>query len=1090
MADEPAERSRVVRLDDGEVVAGRYRVVRYLARGGMGEVYEAEDLELGERVALKTIRAESRDRAAEEHFKREIQLSRKVTHANVCRIFDVGYHVRADGERVVFLTMELLLGETLRERVRRDGALPLPEAANLLRQIAAGLGAAHAAGVVHRDFKSANVIMVPRKNGALRAVVTDFGLAQAPGGEDRALGVAGGMVGTPGYMAPEQVEGTALSSRTDLYALGVVSFEMVTGQLPFAGPTPLAMAAKRLTSPAPSPRALRPELPQKWERAILACLERAPTARPATARAVVELAGLVTDSLDDFEGTVRVERLRRRVPLVRPATLLLVIALGALGFQRWRERSHSGVRRAIAAVPFHPSDTLTAEQPWIGEFAAELLSIRLGEGQALQSFDLSSVTTSLRDLGLVPGAELDNADLDRLRAQLTLDLVVSGRYRFATEDSALVVDAELRDARTHRRLAAVSERGSPEELAALLGRVADGIARAAGVSAEERGLGLGVTLPKRPAALRAFVEAREAYDRREVSEAVEAAKRGIVEEPSHARLHLLLAEASAELGDERGAAAEARTAASLAPSLPRREQVFVEAAAAALTHDRPAAIARYEQLRAEVPSDIDIGWRLVEVLDLAGRASDAIQVIERLRRERIPRLLGARLDLLEVDAREALGDLDRALSVAQHAGQVADELGARLVRANARFKECRVLFFLHRLDDARAACEATKRTAGEAGNRRLRATAVNWIANVDYAAGNLTSAYRGYEEILPLFRELGDRTGESNALNNLGNVLDENNDRAGAIKLWQASIALTDQFQDPISSAPTLENLCSAYQEDLDWTEAMRTGEKALSIWRGADEPSALVRATCRIASVDLDMGRGREADRRLDELEAAQARLTGSHVDWDCDDMRADLERGRGRLERALAILRIQAYRVRQAHQDLDRVSVGYHLGQAQAEAGDRTAALATLDELSKTSVSKSDQSLVRAAALLRLRLEAEGGKVEGGAARLAALESQLATETRRRTALATTVELERTRAALGDHRRAIRGLHELSDRAKAAGAVAIALEAQLYELEIAAAHARPPTRAVAAEYGQHARDAGRPGWADRVEHLAERGR
>ncbi len=220
------------KLAAGEVVAGRYAVVRYIARGGMGEVYEAEDLELRERVALKTIRGEVEDPSAEDQFKREILLARKVTHPNVCRIFDVGFHQRADGERVVFLTMELLAGETLFERIRREGPLDLDQAAGIVRQIAAGLTAAHAAGVVHRDLKSGNVILVPKSQGGVRAVVTDFGLAHVLGGGDergRSMSGSGGIVGTPGYMAPEQVEGGKLTARTDLYALGVVMFEMVTG---------------------------------------------------------------------------------------------------------------------------------------------------------------------------------------------------------------------------------------------------------------------------------------------------------------------------------------------------------------------------------------------------------------------------------------------------------------------------------------------------------------------------------------------------------------------------------------------------------------------------------------------------------------------------------------------------------------------------------------------------------------------------------------------------------------------------------------------------------------------------------------------
>jgi tetratricopeptide (TPR) repeat protein/tRNA A-37 threonylcarbamoyl transferase component Bud32 len=1082
---------RPVRLADGEVVGGRYRVLRYVARGGMGEVYEAEDLELAERVALKTIRAETRDRVAEERFKREIQLSRKVTHPNVCRIFDVGYHAREDGERVVFLTMELLKGETLIERIRREGPIPIAEAGSLLRQIVAGLCAAHQAGVVHRDLKSSNVLLVPRKIGGVRAVVTDFGLAHVlGGGEDRArsLSGSGGIVGTPGYMAPEQVEGGELSERTDLYALGVVMYEMLTAQLPFDGGTPLSIAAKRLTTPAPSPKKLRPDLPARWEKAVLACLERDPAARPVDPRAVAEMVGLSTDSLEEIDGTVRVDKeAPGRSPLLLPAALLLLLALAVVGVQRWRDRPYRGARRAVAAVPFHPTDELTAEQPWIGDFAAELLAIRLGEGQALQSFDTSSVTSSLSDIGVTPGAELAASEIDRLRTILTLDLVVTGRYHIAREDGAVVVDAELLDARSHGVVARVSERGRPDELAALLGRVADRIARAAGVSPSESGRGLGVTLPKRPPALRAYVEAREHYDRREVQEAVASARRGLLEEPEHARLHLLAAEASDELGDDRAAASEAKAALEGAGTLPPREQLFVQAAAAALTRDRAGSIARYQQLRAELPLDADIGSRLVDQLISSGRAGEALKLIDQLHRQQLPRLLGLRLDLLEARAHEALGDLARAVDVAQRAGAVADDLGARIARANARFQECRALAELHKNSEARDTCELAKRTASETGSRRLRALAVDWIANVDFDVGDLEAARRGYEEVLPIFRELGDHTGESAALNNLGNVQYVNDDLEGATKLWQQALDLTSEYQDVLAGAPTRENLGAVYQERLEPQQALSFVGSALEIWRAADESDSLARATCRLGGLYLDYGRGREADQQLEQLEQLEARLGTPPVETDCEDFRAQMELGRGHVDRAIAILRAIVDRLARLHTTYERDEVGLELAGAQADSGDITAALHTLDSLATDGVTKKTARTVRRSKLLRLRLELLSKTATHAPQRLRAAEEDLKNEKRKRARLVTSIELERVRALVGDRAGAARRLHALLTEANAAGSIALALDAQLRETQVLAEAGQPPTRAFAVDYGQRARAAGRPAWAEQVERLAE---
>ena len=248
-----------------EVLADRFRVVRLLGRGGMGEVYEVEDLELGERVAVKTLRSGlAVGERALALFRSEIQLARRVTHPNVCRIFDVFRHQRTaagEQESVVFLTMELLAGETLSASLRRDGPLPLDEALPILRQVAAGLDAAHDAGVTHRDFKSGNVMLVAGDNGP-RAVVTDFGLAGAEG----VAGSRSPVFGTAPYRAPEQERGAAVGPAADLYAFGRVMREVLTGA---------AVGVER-------------ELPAAATQAVDQCLAERPEARPSRATSAVD----------------------------------------------------------------------------------------------------------------------------------------------------------------------------------------------------------------------------------------------------------------------------------------------------------------------------------------------------------------------------------------------------------------------------------------------------------------------------------------------------------------------------------------------------------------------------------------------------------------------------------------------------------------------------------------------------------------------------------------------------------------------------------------------------------------------------------
>jgi len=308
-------------LEAGEHL-GRYRIVRFVARGGMGEVYEAVDTSTGARLAVKTLRP---DRAADARtlarLEREVQLARRVDHAHVCRVHALERH-EADGRSIAFITMELLEGQTLAARVR-ERRLGRDEALAILAQIAAALEAAHGAGVVHRDLKGLNVMLVPAAGDTpARAVVTDFGLGLADGGDAAQTIDAGG---TPAYMAPEQVLGRTATAASDIYALGVLAFELVTGTLPFVGDTPISTAARRLAEDPPSPRSLVPDLEERWERAILRCLRREPEMR--FARASDFIAALAPGPMAAAPAAGRVRRLLPRAALASGAVLLATVAL-------------------------------------------------------------------------------------------------------------------------------------------------------------------------------------------------------------------------------------------------------------------------------------------------------------------------------------------------------------------------------------------------------------------------------------------------------------------------------------------------------------------------------------------------------------------------------------------------------------------------------------------------------------------------------------------------------------------------------------------------------------------------------------------
>ena len=249
----------------GDLLGGRFHIVRLIGSGGMGEVYEAEDRQLGTNIAVKSLAAQwNADRDVERRFRREVHLARQITHPNVCRVYDIFTHHTPQGEALL-ITMELLNGETLAARLRRVRRMTVEEAWPLLQQLAAGLEAAHQCGIIHRDLKPANLMICSRSTAQdERLAITDFGLARPEHRGDASRSSNSLLLGTPAYMAPEQFLGEA-DIRSDIYSMGVILYEML------AGGTPHRNALKLFPD--------EDMVPRRWQRAIHTCLAEDPAQR-------------------------------------------------------------------------------------------------------------------------------------------------------------------------------------------------------------------------------------------------------------------------------------------------------------------------------------------------------------------------------------------------------------------------------------------------------------------------------------------------------------------------------------------------------------------------------------------------------------------------------------------------------------------------------------------------------------------------------------------------------------------------------------------------------------------------------------------
>jgi serine/threonine protein kinase len=334
------------RLAAGTRLAGRYRIAGLLGVGGMGMVYRAEDEELGLPVAVKVLRPDlAEDRRRLTRFKQELVLARRVSHPNVVRTHDLG----SDGD-LVFLTMDFVAGRSLGELLAAEGRLPVERAVAIARQLAAALAAAHEAGVVHRDLKPGNVLI----DEAGRAAISDFGIARALGSAGPTI--PGSVVGTLDYMAPEQALGGEVDGRADLYALGILLYEMLTGDLPFAGGSSMEMLAQRLTGAPRDLRASRAEVPPHLASVVRRLLQREPARRHQSAR----------ELLADLDGPGRARRPAWRPVALAACGALILFAAGWVALlerRRRRRRSPRGTPSPCSPWPTRPGAATSPGSP-------------------------------------------------------------------------------------------------------------------------------------------------------------------------------------------------------------------------------------------------------------------------------------------------------------------------------------------------------------------------------------------------------------------------------------------------------------------------------------------------------------------------------------------------------------------------------------------------------------------------------------------------------------------------------------------------------------------------------------------------------
>jgi serine/threonine protein kinase/Tfp pilus assembly protein PilF len=394
-------------LTTGSIFAGRYQIIEELGKGGMGKVYKAIDIKLNEKIALKLIKPEiSSDEKVIKRFSNELKIARKIGHRNVGRMFEL---MEDDGTH--FITMEYVPGQDLKGLIRQSAPLGIARAITIAQQTCEGLSEAHSLGVVHRDLKPSNIMIDEDGN----ARIMDFGIARSA--KEKGITGAGVIIGTPEYMSPEQVDGKEADQRSDIYSLGVVIYEMLTGKLPFEGDTPLSIAVQHRSDKPEDPKKLNRMIPDDLNQAILKCMEKAKGERY---QAIEELSAALDRIQQGIPSTETTMRKRKPATskeitvsfsakrLLLPAILLIVLVIvGLFLWHPWSQKvapSTSSEKPSVAVLPFEDFSRQKDQEYLCLGIASELIN-RLNKIQDLwvpargSSFSFRGSEASIQQIG-------------------------------------------------------------------------------------------------------------------------------------------------------------------------------------------------------------------------------------------------------------------------------------------------------------------------------------------------------------------------------------------------------------------------------------------------------------------------------------------------------------------------------------------------------------------------------------------------------------------------------------------------------------------------------------------------------------------
>jgi serine/threonine protein kinase/tetratricopeptide (TPR) repeat protein len=858
-------------LQPGHVLGGRYEILELLGQGGMGAVYKARDREVDREVALKVIRPElAAHPEVLRRFKQELILARQVTHKNVIRIFDLG---EAEGEK--FISMEYIDGRDLKSLRAERGKLPPEEAAEIIEQVCRALDAAHAEGVIHRDLKPQNIMV--DKHG--RVAVMDFGIARSR--ELPGLTQTGVLVGTPEYMSPEQAKGEEIDSRSDLFSLGIIFYELLTGKSPYEATNSVAALLKRTRERAVPPLKLDPAIPKYMNDIVVRCLEIDPQRRYARAQDMLwdlearhgPRQGMTHHHMPRFRMVEELPTKWLAPGLVLILLLIIGLVFGGRIFAPAVKPQPAGPIISLAILPFRNASG-DPSLDWLGSSLAEWLSTDVGNSSQLRTVSSDRLHQILHDLRITADSTPDPNTLRRLAEFSNAETVVWGQYAKLGEQ--IRIDATLRDLKQDRSATLKAEAPNPEALPAAVDRLAEAIrqnlALSPSVMKELQAQAFKPSSKSLPA-LHEYDEGLQLLRQGKDLEARKQLQASVQQDPEFALAYSRLAQADADLGRESEAEQLSRQAVDLSQNLSPPEKYLIAAIHAGIMKDYPKAIASYENLARASPGDSDVQFALGSLYEETGafpKARECYAAVLKADPQSVEALW--KMGGVEIRSDNPEGSLDylnrgltlsielgndekkalilQAIGVAYRGMNKPEEalrnyqeslalqrrLGQKRGEAASLNEMAQVYSLLGKPDAALASFNETLKLEQEMGAKKEAGDTLIDLANFYEDRGQHDQALKTYKESLQIQRDAGDETYQALCLNNIGNCHFSKGDYEDALTYYQQALQLREKLKVPNEIAETVHNLAETNVELGQYDQALGQYLRALDLHRSAGD--------------------------------------------------------------------------------------------------------------------------------------------------------------------------------------------------------------------------------------------------------------